>query len=97
MFDSTSRYYSLDTGSHTLADGREVTYVTRRFLPRGEDLPLLSSVTFTDGDRLDLVAHRTVGSSEAFWRVCDANDAMNPRDLEEPGLGLRVPIPQANT
>jgi hypothetical protein len=70
-------------------------YWKRRFLPAGDTLPLLVEVTVTEGDRLDLIAARTIGDPEQFWRICDANDALNPFDLaEEPGRILRVPIPQ---
>lgn len=95
MFAPTSRYDSLKTATYKAADGREVTYVRRRFLPSGDDLPLLVEVTLTEGDRLDLIAARTIGDAEQFWRVCDANDALNPADLTtEPGRILRVPVPQ---
>jgi hypothetical protein len=41
------------------------------------------------------VTSRSLGVAEAFWRVADANDAMNPFDLtREPGRRLRVPQPQ---
>lgn len=47
------------------------------------------------GERLDLVTHRTLGDSLQFWRICDANDAINPFDLIDPeGQMLRVPTPQ---
>jgi hypothetical protein len=95
MFDYTSRYYNIETAIHETADGRTITYVRRRFLPQGESLPLLVEVTVTDGDRLDLITGRTLGDPEQFWRVADANNAMNPFDLTtEPGATLRVPIPQ---
>ena len=58
-------------------------------------MSLLAEVTVIRGDRLDLIAARTLGDPEQFWRVCDANDAMNPVILtEEPGRTLRVPVPQ---
>lgn len=95
MFDTTSRYYTLETATHTTPDGREITYVHRRFLRQGENLPLLVEVTVTDGDRLDLITARTLGDPEQFWRVADANNAMNPFDLTaEPGQTLRVAVPQ---
>ena len=97
MFNSKSRYYPLETSSHTTADGRDVVYVRRRFLPRGENLRLLTEVSPVDGDRLDLIAARTIGDAEQFWRVCDANNAMNPFDLIEPGETLRVPVPGAES
>jgi hypothetical protein len=95
MFEATSRYANLKTAAYTAADGREITYVRRRFLPQGESQPLLVEATVIDGDRLDLITSRTLGDPEQFWRVADANNAMNPVDLTgEPGRILRVPIPQ---
>lgn len=94
MFETTSRYYSLETAVHTMPDGRIVAYKRRRFLPRGEELDLLVEATVTEGDRLDLITGRTLGNPEFFWRICDANDAMNPFDLvAEINRKLRVPVP----
>ena len=96
MFDPTSRYYRLPTSTWVRGDGTAITYVRRRFLPQAGQLATLVEVTLTDGDRLDLIAARTLGASEHFWRICDAENAMNPIDLEsEPGRRLRVPIPRA--
>ena len=96
MIDETSRYYGLDTGTMTTPDGRVVRYVQRRMLPQGDTMPLLVEVTVTQGDRLDLIAARTLGEAEQAWRISDANNAMNPFDLlSEPGRVLRVPLPQA--
>jgi hypothetical protein len=95
MFEPTSRYYALETATLTAPDGRIIAYKRRRFLPQGESMPLLVEVTVTQGDRLDLITARTLGDPEQFWRVCDANNAMNPFDLTaEPGRTLRVPVPQ---
>ena len=95
MFNYTSRYFSLKTAKYTTPDGREVVYITRRFLPQGSTKPLLVEVAVSEGDRLDLITARTLGDPEHFWRVADANDAMNPFDLTaEPGRVLRVPVPQ---
>lgn len=95
MFDYKSRYYNLETVKLQLPDGREAVYKRRRFLPNGSAMPLLVEVGVTEGDRLDLITARTLGDPEHFWRVADANDAMNPFDLTaETGRVLRVPIPQ---
>lgn len=94
MFDSKSRYYSLQTATHTTAAGRSVAYVRRRFLPAADSLPTLAEVTITDGDRLDLIAARTLGDPEQYWHICDANSAMNPIDLTaEAGQRLRIGLP----
>jgi hypothetical protein len=98
MFETTSRYYSLPTAEGALPDGRRVAYKRRRFLPRSEEMELLVEATVTQGDRLDQISAKTLGDPEYFWRICDANDAMNPFDLvgeSEIGRKLRVPIPQA--
>ncbi|HEU4596493.1 MAG TPA: hypothetical protein VFS10_15260 [Pyrinomonadaceae bacterium] len=96
MFDFTSRYYSIETATHTAPDGRVLLYKRRRFLPRGETLTLLVEATVTEGDRLDLITARTLGDPEQFWRVADANEALNPFDLTtEIGRRLRVPLPEA--
>ena len=94
MFEPTSRYYALEDASITSLDGRVIAYKRRRFLLEGEKMPLLVEVTVTEGDRLDLITARTLGDPEQFWRVCDANNTMNPSDLIEPGRILRVPVPQ---
>jgi hypothetical protein len=95
MFEHTSRYHALETATYTIPDGRVVSYKRRRFLPRGTEMTLLVEVSVTLADRLDLITARTLGDPEQFWRVCDANDAMNPPDLtDEPGRTVRVPVPQ---
>lgn len=96
MFDPTSRYHNLETAQLTGEDGRAIAYVRRRFLPRGTNMTLLVEVRVAQGERLDLITARTLGDPEHFWRVCDANDAMNPPELvSEPGRPLRVPVPEA--
>lgn len=95
MFEHTSRYSGIRTAVYE-SGGERIVYKRRRFLPQGEGLPLLASVAVGEQDRLDLIAARTLGDPELFWRVCDANDAMNPFDLTaETGRTLRVPVPQA--
>lgn len=95
MFDTTSRYAELETLQLTLPDGRKVSYKERRFLPQGRQMQILGEITLLPGERLDQVAARTLGDPEAYFRICDANDVMNPAELaEQTGLVLRVPIPQ---
>ena len=95
MFQPTSRYYNIDTVKFIAADGRVIAYKRRRFLPQVETLPILTEVTVTQGDRLDVLTARTLGDAEQFWRVCDANQSLDPFDLtSELGSTLRIPIPQ---
>jgi hypothetical protein len=96
VFDPNSRYYNLETAVLTTPDGREVAYKRRRFLPQGNAMPPLAEVTVIEGDRLDTVTARTLSDPEQFWRVADANDAMDPAELvEQPGRRLRIAVPQA--
>jgi hypothetical protein len=95
MFEPNSRYYYIEDAEYVAPDGRLIPYKRRRFLPHSDEMPLLLEVTVTQGDRLDLIADRTFRDPEHFWRICDANNAMNPFDLiSEVGRRLRVPVPQ---
>ncbi len=97
MFETGSRYSTLEQATYTAEDGRKITYVRRRFCPQAEKLSTLVEVTVTDGDRLDLLAARTIGNAEQFWRICDAENALNPSELtEQPGRILKVPIPEVD-
>ena len=94
MFDPNSRYAGIADAAFELADGTKVTYKQRRFLPEGSRMQLLAEVTVTEGDRLDNITARTLGDPEQFWRICDANDTMNPAELTARiGHTLRVPVP----
>jgi len=94
MFDYISRYANLETATLTTADGRMVTYVRRRFLPPLDTQQIVAEVTVSDPDRLDLITARTIGASEQFWRIGDANVALNPFDLTAtPGDRVRIPAP----
>lgn len=96
MYDFTSRYYTLDTAIFVRPDGREVPYTRRRLLPAPDRLTALTEVVVAQGDRLDLIAARTLGVSEAFWRLADANATLSPFDLAAtPGRRLRVALPQS--
>lgn len=89
MFSKTSRYFGLPEPVISL-DGREVTYKSRRIIPR--DVRLGGVTAVAQSERLDLVAFRILRQPEQFWRLCDANPEMCPFDLVEPsGHVLRLP------
>ncbi len=99
MPDHMSRYATVEAATLDRPDGRRVAYLRRRFLPQGASLPLLAEVAVTATDRVDLLSYRTLGDPLAFWRICDANDAMDPVAMveeaaAEPGRLLRIPVPQ---
>lgn len=95
MFEPASRYYVLEDATYVDKQGHHITYKRRRFLPQGTQLPLLTEVTVMPGDRLDLIAARTLQAPDHFWQICDANNALNPFTLtEQVGNVLRVSPPQ---
>jgi hypothetical protein len=47
------------------------------------------------GERLDNITARYLGDPLQFWRVCDANGAMNPSELTAViGRRLRITMPE---
>lgn len=95
MFETTSRYSTVENATLTTPGGRNIVYKKRRFLPPGENIPILVEVTVIQNDRLDMITARTLGDPEQFWRICDANNTMNPFDLTtKPGRILIIPEPQ---
>ena len=94
-FAPTSRYYGLETTKLKDAQGREIVYLTRRFVPQPDRFEVLSFHTVREGDRLDTIATTYMNDTEAFWRIADANGAMRPEALTEtPGLILRITLPE---
>jgi hypothetical protein len=94
VFDPTSRYAGIEEATHALPDGRTVPYKRRRFLPRSDRMPQLAAETVRPADRLDLIAVRSIGDPEQYWRICDANDALDPEALLRVGRRLRIASPE---
>ena len=91
MLDTDSRYAEVPTATYTTAEGREIVYVTRRFLPRAQELTPLARVLVNEADRLDQIAGRTIGDPLQYWMICDSNEAMSPEALVlEPGRILLI-------
>ncbi|BAZ37714.1 hypothetical protein NIES4101_36370 [Calothrix sp. NIES-4101] len=95
LFPITSRYYGVDIATLKTPTGRQITYLRRRFLPSPERFALIQEHTVTEGDRLDNITDDYLGDPEQFWRVADANNAMNPSELTETiGRKLRITLPE---
>jgi len=98
MFTKSSRYYPLRHRTWRAPDGHEVVYVERRLVPRVPP-PTDRHTVIEPGERLDLVASRTLGRGELFWKLCDANgildpfDPMESREAEQVG-GRRLRVPE---
>lgn len=95
LFNSTSRYYGVDTETLTAADGTTIIYLKRRFLPAMDSFQLLQLHSVVQGERLDNIAASLLGDPELFWRIADANGAMRPEDLVSVvGRRLKITLPQ---
>jgi hypothetical protein len=94
MFDTTSRYYGLETATITVPDGngetREIRYVRRRIIPPAEESTTLVEHTVKQGERLDQITARYAGDPTQFWRVCDVNNVLVPEELEEAGRVIEI-------
>ena len=95
QFPATSRYHDVEVATRTGPDGRPQAYLRRRIVPPPENFATLQEHTVAEGERLDHIAARYLGDPEQFWRLCDANGAMQPTDLTDPsGQTLRITLPQ---
>ncbi|VWX50900.1 hypothetical protein [Novosphingobium sp. 9U] len=91
-FPANSRYADCPLLTLTLPDGREVRYLERRLLPDPAGFTVVKRRAIADGDRLDAISAAEISDPELWWRIADANAAMNPPDLLQP-LGRRLAIP----
>lgn len=89
-FPPPSRYAGVEI-AREMHDGQEVRFVRRRFPPLPETVAVGGTHTMAPRERLDAVAHRSLGLAELFWMLCDANGAMTVAELERPGVVLRLP------
>jgi hypothetical protein len=90
-----SRYSRTGQAVLRTADGQEIPYLLRRFVPQPTSIRLGGTVTVVQGDRLDLIAARTLGDPLLAWRIADANAAMDPSAMTAaPGRVLIFPAPQ---
>ena len=80
-FPPNSRYQGIGTAKRTSADGRIIVFVKRRFVPGPGQFALIQEHPVVQGDRLDNIAAKYLGDPEQFWRLCDANGAMQPEAL----------------
>ena len=46
--------------------------------------------TWSDGDRLGIVAHRTWANPSLWWVICDVNDVVDPYGI---AVGTRLRLP----
>ncbi len=99
---ATGRYDNVEVAEVSVPDGfggrRTVRYLRRRRLPDPRDVQTVGLHMVDAADRLDLVAARYLSSPLAAWQIADANAALDPEELTEPGTEgdlLVIPFPRA--
>lgn len=98
LFAATSRYYGIETETLTTADGTTIIYLKRRFVPSPDRFQLLQNHSVVQAERLDNIAAKYLGDPELFWRIADANGAMQPEGLVQTvGRQLKITLPQGIT
>jgi hypothetical protein len=93
-FAQGSRYYANPICTFTDVSGNTIRYVSRRFCPSSDQFSLIRNHIVKDGERLDNLANQYLGDPLQFWQLCDANDALDPDVLTEPGYTLRITLPK---
>jgi len=94
-FPPASRYFEIETTTWPTPDGKKIVYIRRRFVPPPERFELLLEHSVVQGDRLDNVTANYLGDPEQFWRVCDANNAVQPDELTATiGGKIRITLPE---
>ena len=91
MFSATSRYAGIEIAKYVTSEGEEIPYVRRRFIPPPSNDSSIAEHVVTQGERLDNMTATYLGDPEQFWRLCDANNAMQPEELTAE-IGRRINI-----
>ena len=94
LFGPNSRYQGSDTGTYTTPDGQTIVYLRRRFVPSPSLFTPIQQHTVAQGERLDNLTSSFLGDPHLYWRLCDANNAMRPEELEVLGFVLLITLPQ---
>lgn len=91
MLSPSSRYARIDVGAWS-RDGRSVPYLRRRFAPDPAGIAIMATLATPPNSRIDLIAAKLQGDPLLFWKIADANGAMDPAELlSQPGAPLRIP------
>lgn len=84
-----SRYAPVEVITPPDISGERHRVLALRRLP---DTPGVVEHVVSEGDRLDLLAHRFYGDPIKYWLILDANpDVLNPFQLLQPGRRILIP------
>jgi hypothetical protein len=89
MFFKGSRYNPVPENEWIDPNGRPRRYKTTRFIAPS---PAQVGHILSDGERVETVAYFYYRDPERFWRICDANQVMDPEELNRaPGRKISIP------
>lgn len=94
VYPANSRYHSTLVISQELSDGSKIVFLGRRFISAPERFVPVQAHQVVEGDRLDNLALRYLGDPEQYYRICDANRALNPEDMLVIGERLVITLPE---
>jgi nucleoid-associated protein YgaU len=101
-FNGVGRYDRVETAVLNVRTGsgrlRQFRYLRRReFVDPATVVPITQHLVLRQ-DRLDLIAATYYGDPTAYWQIAEANDALDPGELDGPqaeGKVLVIPMPRA--
>jgi hypothetical protein len=94
LYPPTSRYYGVRSTEATLAGGRVVRHLRRRFLPDPASLVPVGQHLVSDGDRLDNLASQYLGDPLQSWRLGDSNLTLRLEAIvADTGRRIRLTLP----
>lgn len=88
-----SRYHGIPRRITTGPDGTPVPHLARRLVPDPDGFATTRERRVAEGERLDQIAAAEIGDPGAWWRICDANGAIWPDDLEANDTRIRLTLP----
>lgn len=88
-FPFGSRYHGVE-----IAGDAGAPLLRRRFIAPPASFVALTEHVVEQGDRLDLIAARYLGDPDQWFRICDANGALDPDELLVVGRRLRITLPE---
>ncbi len=95
-FPPESRYHGIEVLQLQQEDDATPTvYLRRRFIAPQDQFSLLQVHRIEQHDRVDNLANQYLGDAQQYWRVCDANGVVHPREITATiGAAIRITLPE---
>ncbi len=93
-FPPDSRYAGVEIVAETGQGGERRLFLRRRFVAPPGAFASLGEHSVAADERLDQIAARHLEDPQQYWRICDANAALDPDELLVVGRKLRITLPE---